>query len=163
MKNQETLYYIAKEYSDHGDFENAKRIIYSMDDTNGQNQYRIWAYYYMKRRISEQVIEVKGNNYKKQIDQNQKNAEKLIEQSINNYNKVDKSAGKLSISKLEKFTGYTAYSVDCEKDKESEAKKVLNKITKQVKDSLVNIAKNIEIRIMIDFKNGTAVITIGAK
>ena len=57
----------------------------------------------MKRRISEQVIEVKGNNYKKQIDQNQKNAEKLIEQSINNYNKVDKSAGKLSISKLDKF------------------------------------------------------------
>ena len=35
MKNQETLYYIAKEYSDHGDFENAKRIIYSMDDTKG--------------------------------------------------------------------------------------------------------------------------------
>lgn len=78
QKEQQKLYYDAKKLSDDHKFTEARKVINSMNDNKGENNYRIWAVAYMNRRKSEVSYESKSEDQKEKIDTVQKELKKKI-------------------------------------------------------------------------------------
>ena len=77
-KEQRKLYYDAKKLSDDHKFAEARKVINSMNDIKGENNYRIWAVAYMNRRKSEVSYESKSKDQKDKINSVQKELKKKI-------------------------------------------------------------------------------------
>lgn len=81
QKEQQKLYYDAKKLSDDHNFTEARKIINAMNDIKGENNYRIWAVAYMKRRQAEMTLDSKDEDYNKEVKRVQKEAVNKIKSS----------------------------------------------------------------------------------
>ena len=78
QKEQQKLYYEAKNFSDAHNFSEAQKVINSMNNTKGENNYRIWAVAYMNRRKAEIAYKSASEEKKAEIDNVEKQLKKLF-------------------------------------------------------------------------------------
>lgn len=98
QKEQQKLYYDAKKLSDDHKFTEARKLINTMNDTKGENNYRIWAVGYMKRRQAEAVLDSKDKEYNEEVKRVQKETANKIKTSniIDNISKGIKGVVKIA-------------------------------------------------------------------